>query len=167
VTYDVPSATDNCAGATVVCSPASGSVFAKGTTQITCTATDSGGATASCNFSVTVNDTEKPVITGESATPSSLTPPNHKLVNVTVSYTATDNCGPVTNTLTVTSNEPINGTGDGDSSPDWIVVDSHQVQLRAERAGTGTGRIYTITIKSTDSSGNYSTKAVEVAVPLL
>ena len=89
------------------------------------------------------------------------------MVDVTVSYAATDNCGSVTNALTVTSNEPINGTGDGDSAPDWIVVDSHHVQLRAERAGTGTGRIYTITIKSTDSSGNFSTKTVQVSAPLL
>jgi hypothetical protein len=46
--------TDNCPGALVVCSPPSGSAFPIGTTTVTCTATDSGGATASCSFTVTV-----------------------------------------------------------------------------------------------------------------
>jgi hypothetical protein len=64
----------------------------------------------------------------------------------------------------VTSNEPINGTGDGDTSPDWIVLDDHHVLLRGERAGNGNGRIYTITITCTDSGGNSSSEEVEVTV---
>ena len=34
--------------------------------------------------------------------------------------------------------------------------------LRAERSGTGTGRIYTITITATDSAGNVSTANAEM-----
>lgn len=56
VTYANPTVTDNCPNPTVVCSPASGSFFNEGTTTVTCTATDSGGATASCQFTVTVNN---------------------------------------------------------------------------------------------------------------
>jgi uncharacterized repeat protein (TIGR01451 family) len=108
-----------------------------------------------------------PTITGAAADPSVLWPPNHRMVNVTVSYQVTDNCPlpPGSCTLSVTSNEPINGTGDGDTSPDWIVLDDHHVLLRAERAGNGNGRIYTITITCTDSGGNSSTEEVEVTVP--
>jgi len=54
VTYVVPTASDNCSGATVVCSPPSGSTFQEGTTNVNCTATDASGNTASCSFAVTV-----------------------------------------------------------------------------------------------------------------
>jgi hypothetical protein len=47
---------DNCPGTTVVCVPASGSFFAVGTTTVSCTATDPSDNTASCSFSVTVNN---------------------------------------------------------------------------------------------------------------
>jgi uncharacterized repeat protein (TIGR01451 family) len=108
-----------------------------------------------------------PTITDAAADPSVLWPPNHRMVNVTVSYDVTDNCPlpPGSCTLSVTSNEPVNGKGDGDTSPDWIVLDDHHVLLRAERAGNGNGRIYTITITCTDSGGNSSDEEVEVMVP--
>src|SRR6476620_9724983 len=107
-----------------------------------------------------------PTITGAAADPSVLWPPNHRMVNVTVSYDVTDNC-PLpfgSCTLSVTSNEPVLGHGSGHTSPDWIVVDDHDVLLRAEREGGGTGRIYTITITCTDSGGNSSEEQVEVTV---
>ena len=53
----------------------------------------------------------------------------------------------------MTSNEPVNGTGDGDTSPDWVVVDSHHVQLRAERAAQGNGRVYTINVACPSAVG--------------
>ncbi len=56
VNYPPPSITDNCPGATVACSPPSGAGFPLGMTTVNCTVTDSGGATASCNFKVTVWD---------------------------------------------------------------------------------------------------------------
>ncbi|MEK6322055.1 MAG: lamin tail domain-containing protein [Acidobacteriota bacterium] len=115
---------------------------------------------------LTLADTIAPVITGASANPSVLSPPNHKLVPVTINYTATDNCGPVTCTLSVTSNEPVNGVDDGNTSPDWIVLDAHNVNLRAERSGSGSGRVYTITITCTDGAGNSSSQTVTVTVPL-
>lgn len=54
VNYPEPEASDNCAVASLVCSPASGSVFPLGTTTVTCTGTDTSGNTANCSFSVTV-----------------------------------------------------------------------------------------------------------------
>jgi hypothetical protein len=89
------------------------------------------------------------------------------MVNVTVSYDVTDNCPlpPNSCTLTVTSNEPVLGHGSGNTSPDWIVLDDHHVQLRAEREGGGNGRIYTTTITCTDTGGNSSNGQVEVTVP--
>lgn len=111
-------------------------------------------------------DETPPTITGVSANPSVLWPPNHRLVDVIVDYNVTDNCpSPPDCTLSVTSNEPVLGHGSGHTSPDWIVVDDHHVLLRAEREGGGNGRIYTITITCTDSGGNSSTEEVEVTVP--
>ncbi|HEY7547312.1 MAG TPA: HYR domain-containing protein, partial [Blastocatellia bacterium] len=56
VNYAPPGFSDNCAGATVVCSPASGTTFPLGVTTVTCTATDAAGNTTSCGFTVSVFD---------------------------------------------------------------------------------------------------------------
>jgi hypothetical protein len=57
------SALDNVDGAvTPVCTPASGSTFAIGTTTVTCSATDNAGNAASGSFTVTVIDSVKPVL---------------------------------------------------------------------------------------------------------
>ncbi|HEU4836209.1 MAG TPA: DUF4114 domain-containing protein [Pyrinomonadaceae bacterium] len=119
------------------------------------------------NFSTATVTTSNPapVISGESVNKTVLSPTNHKLIDITVSYDVTDNCGSLTNALSVSSNEPINGLGQGNTSPDWEIVDAHHLRLRAERSGIGTGRIYTITITSTDSAGNSSSKQLFVSVP--
>jgi len=106
-----------------------------------------------------------PTVTGASASPSVLWPPNHKMADVTVDYTAQSCGGTTTCVLSVSSNEPVNGLGDGNTSPDWEVVDATHVSLRAERSGTGTGRIYTITITCTDQLGQTGEATVEVTVP--
>src|SRR5213075_2922620 len=58
------------AGASVVCTPATGSSFPLGVTSVTCTATDALGLTATCVFTVTVLDREPPRITSLTASPS-------------------------------------------------------------------------------------------------
>jgi hypothetical protein len=49
------STSGGCTGATVNCSPPSGSTFPIGTTTVSCLATDACGETANCAFTVTVN----------------------------------------------------------------------------------------------------------------
>jgi hypothetical protein len=164
-------ATDNCGGAVGVVGTRSdsqplGAPYPAGTTTITWTATDSHGNTASATQTIVVKDTQPPIVTNPSASPNSLWPPNHTMQDVTVTYNASDNCGAVNCRISsVTSNEPVNGLGDGDTAPDWVIVDPHKVQLRAERAGGGSGRVYTITVACTDSSNNTTTKTVTVSVP--
>ncbi len=59
-------ATDNCSGTvTVTSTPASGSSFPVGTTTVTTTATDVCGNSSTCSFTVTVTDSQKPVITAQ------------------------------------------------------------------------------------------------------
>lgn len=101
-----------------------------------------------------------------------LWPPNHKMVTVEIVANASDSSGmPVSLSATVSSNEPENGLGDGDVSPDWTTPVINQqtgiisLQLRAERSGSGIGRTYTITIYATDTSGNQSSATIKIIVP--
>ncbi|MFL6275770.1 MAG: HYR domain-containing protein, partial [Blastocatellia bacterium] len=92
-----PTTSDNCAVASVVCSPASGSSFPVGTTTVMCTATDTAGNTASCSFTVKVNDTQPPTFpNGCPAMISTVTPITCPLTtSQTVTYATPaimDNC---------------------------------------------------------------------------
>jgi hypothetical protein len=64
----------------------------------------------------------------------------------------------------VTQNEPVNGLGDGDTSPD-TVVQQDAVLIRAERSGTCNGRVYRIAFTADDGQGGRCAGAVTVGVP--
>jgi hypothetical protein len=115
---------------------------------------------------VSVVDTTPPTIKSVTASPNRLWPPNHRLVPVTVSVSVSDICdaAPTCQIISVSSNESSDGLGDGDTAPDWLVTGNLTVDLRAERSGTGAGRVYTIKVQCTDSSGNATTKTVPVRV---
>ncbi len=92
------SATDPIYGtAPVTCSPASGSTFAIGATTVTCTATDDSGNTASASFTITVVDTQPPVVTVPANITAQATASSGAVV--TFAASATD---PVYGTLPVT-----------------------------------------------------------------
>lgn len=106
-----------------------------------------------------------PQISGVAASPNVLWPPNHKMVPVAINYLVNDNCDPAPScSLSISSNEGEAG-GSGHASPDWIVLDAHHVDLRAERSGGGHGRVYTVNISCQDKSGLSSTATVAVTVP--
>lgn len=128
-------------------------------------AIDPAGNSVTCAQVITVNDNIPPEIAGLSVSQTALWPPNHKMHDITLSYTATDNCvGNPLITVTVESNEPVNGTGDGDTSPDWEVIDDHHIRLRAERAANGNGRIYTITVTVDDGCNPPVSQTTQVYV---
>ncbi|MDQ3804513.1 MAG: alpha-amylase family glycosyl hydrolase, partial [Acidobacteriota bacterium] len=144
-------------GGPVVVAPGAGASFAlasQGVHTVSVRAVDhAGNVSAAATREVRI-DTTAPALSGLSVSPSVLSTPNHKMVDVAVSYTAADDNGAVTCTLAVASNEPDDGAGDGDTAPDWEVLDEHHVRLRAERAGAGAGRVYTVKITCTDAAGN-------------
>jgi hypothetical protein len=166
VDVPLPTATDNCPAVVTVTSDAP-AVFPLGMTTVTFTATDGAGNSSQASTTVTVVDTTPPDIHSVTADPASLWPPNHQLRPVAVGVDVSDICDaqPACEIVSVTSNEPVNGQGDGDTSPDWQITGDLTVALRAERSGTGDGRAYTITVRCTDDSGNSSMKSVEVTVP--
>ena len=156
--YTLTGATTGAGSGTV-----SGMAFNKGLTLVTYTVLTDTSKHA--GFLVTVKDNEAPVISNVTASPELLWPPDHRLVNVQLKYQATDNCSPFNTILSVTSNEAQTNTVRGDVPNDWILIDAHHIQLRAERAGKGRGRIYTVRILVTDASGNRDTAEVRVRVP--
>jgi len=102
-----------------------------------------------------------------SVTPESLWPANHNLVDVAVTLIVSDNFdpNPTVTLVSVMSNEADNGTGDGNTEDDIVILDDLSFMLRAERAGDGEGRVYTITYEVTDACGNSATDSVDVLVP--
>jgi hypothetical protein len=141
------------------------SPYALGDTSVLLTATDPQGAFSQATGVVTVVDQTAPAVGAVSLSTGSLWPPNHAMVDVAVDYGVTDNCSAASCVLTVSSNETVNGSGDGNTATDWQVVDAHHVRLRAERAGDGGGRIYTLTLTCTDAVGNTSVRSATVLVP--
>jgi hypothetical protein len=168
--------TDACDAAVEVTSDAP-AVLGLGSTLVTFTATDDDLNTATCQATVTVEDTTAPAIDPSFAiAPAVLTPPNHRLVGMSVSdVVANEVCDPEpVIQCAVESSEPVNGHADGNTRFDIVFegerirtqgsgprtidasggVGRFTLELRAERSGSGSGRLYTASCVGMDASGN-------------
>jgi hypothetical protein len=89
------------------------------------------------------------------------------MVPVAISVHVLDACDavPRCRITSVRSSESPDGSGDGNTTPDWRILGDLRLELRAERSGKSSGRIYTIEITCEDGSGNASSKNVTVKVP--
>ena len=110
------------------------------------------------------NSNDPPLATAARPTVATLWPPNHGMVAVGITG-VTDPDNNVTITITgVTQDEPTNGLGDGDTPIDAVINGDGTVLLRAERSGTGDGRVYRIAFTASDFEGSTS-GVVKVSVP--
>jgi microsomal dipeptidase-like Zn-dependent dipeptidase len=145
-------------------------VFPLGATPVIWTSTDDYGNIGTSTQVVTVLDRTPPDLTVV-LTPSALWPPNHKLVTVRADIQVSDLCdaAPAITLVSIVSNEPDKGQGDGDTPNDiqgaLFGTDDREFQIRAERSGKGNGRLYTITYAATDASGNRTLMQANVTVP--
>ena len=103
-----------------------------------------------------------------SLSPNVLWPPNHAYRTIEAAITVSDDADPepTVELVSVTSDEPDDGTDDGNTTDDVVIVDVDTVRLRAERSGIGDGRVYTFTYLATDSCGNATEVVATVTVPL-
>lgn len=145
-------------------------VLPVGVHTITLEVTDSAGNKDTDVVVKTVVDTEPP--DGALAlTPNVLWPPNHKLVTIVATLTVSDECDPDPSVtlVSITSNEPDEGSGDGNFPNDIqdadFGTDDRVFRLRAERSGNGSGRVYTVVYRVEDHHGNVTEVSAEVRVP--
>jgi hypothetical protein len=169
VALGTPTVSDVCDSSLTVTNDAP-ALFPLGATLVTWTARDDAGNETTDTQLVTVQDTTPPVIT-LSLAPTRLWPPNHKLHQITATISATDVCDayPEVTLVSVVSDEPDNGLGDGDTSGDIqnavFGTDDRVFDVRAERQGKGDGRVYTATYQAEDDSGNTTQAQATVEVP--
>jgi len=134
-TWTAPSASDNCALASLTGDANPGDTFPVGSTTVTYTATDVNGNTSTDSFTVTVTDDEDPQFVGMPSDTTLTT--DAGLCTAVVNYiapTASDNCGVASLT--------------GDAEP-------------GDAFGTGTT---TVTYTLTDENGNTVTSSFDITV---
>jgi len=141
---------------------ASFGISTPGVTTVTYFATDAAGNEEAAQTLTVRLDGSAPLING---LPSgcSLWPPNHKMQRVAVVSAADASSGVASLQVTATSSEPSDP-----SDPDVVVTPDGSggfvVELRAERRGSGSGRLYTLTATATDLADNVRTVTATCAV---
>lgn len=136
---------------------------------LTCTATNGAGLHASQSLTIRLDQTPPEVTCA--AAPALLWPPNRQMIDVLTTVDVADALsGPAGVVMqSAASNEADLGAGAGNSPndiQDWTIgTPDLRGRLRAERAGGGTGRIYSLGYQGADRAGNSATCTVPVLVP--
>ena len=103
-----------------------------------------------------------PSCAGAFVSPSSLWPPNQRLVPLALDGVIDPEGDPLALTVTaIAQDEPVEGSG---SCPDATGVGTGVPAVRAERDGSGDGRVYHVAFRATDPSGGFCDGAVTVCV---
>ena len=165
-------------GATVLAGPTASAtveaVLALGVHSITLVVEDGFGGSDSDETVVAIEDTTPPTILVETP-PQQLWPPNHGHRTVALAdleLMVADSCdGGVSKAdlllVQVGNDEPEDGPFDGNTLQDIVIAaDCRSASLRAERQGTGNGRVYTLTLAVADASQNVAGSQYAVHVPV-
>jgi hypothetical protein len=140
--------------------------------DVDCTVTltvGDGQATASCSAPVHIaaaSPNRPPDCSLAGVAEPELWPPDHTYHAVSILGVTDPDGDPVTIAVTgITQDEPVNGLGDGDTSPDAEITDG-QASLRAERSGTlRNGRVYVVSFTASDGRGGSCDGSVSLCVP--
>jgi predicted extracellular nuclease len=109
-------------------------------------------------------DTVPPAVSA-SANVLTIWPPDHKFTDVAILVDATDNVGIGSCSIaSVSSSDHVNGRGDGNTEPDWIIDGPTALRLRAERSGGKAERVYSVLVQCTDVAGNVGSSTVDIRV---
>lgn len=118
---------------------------------------------ASVSLSVVGQANQPPSCAAARPSLTELWPPNHKMKSLQILGVTDADGDPVTILAkTIRQDEPVEGTGDGNRTPDATLT---PLQLRAERAGGGDGRVYHVSFEATDDEGASCTATVTVCTP--
>ncbi len=131
-----------------------------------------GYDSTTCTAVVHIDDQRPPIIIVRDE-PLLMWPPNHKPREITpemMLVSAEDACGNPIDifdavVVEVRSDEPEDGNGDGHTLEDMRVQCPNVVHLRAERAGGGNGRVYTIVYRIVAENGVGAEAEATVIVP--
>lgn len=120
--------------------------------------TDHQGLSAEASTSFTVADTTPPTVSMTLGL-TSLWPADQQLYDVGLGFAASDNCDPTPTVLvSVTSDEAASSAPPGRgprvaARPDAVLDEDGTLWLRAERLGSGDGRVYRIGVTARDDAG--------------
>ena len=117
-------------------------------------------------FAVGIVDETTPPQLSVTLSPAVLSPANNQMVTVTATIGVTDNAdpSPVITLMSITTSDGKHPKRD-DVQGAAIGTDDRTFSLRAERAEGGAERVYTITYRATDRSGNSTDTSATAVVP--
>ena len=142
---------------------ASTSFGSAGTYILTLTVMDKDGDSGSDTVEITVNS--PPVCSAAIPSVDSLWPPDHSLTSINVLGVIDPDGDAVSIVInSIFQDEPTNGLGDGDTSPDAFGIGTDTAEIRAERDGSGNGRYYHISFTASDPYGGTCSGLVQVSV---
>ena len=107
-----------------------------------------------------------PVCALAHASVETLWPPNHKFVPIDIlGVTDPDGDALAITIDSIYQDEPVDGPGSGNTSPDGRGIGTATAEVRAERAGGGNGRFYHIGFTADDGNSGSCSGVVLVGVP--
>jgi hypothetical protein len=113
-------------------------------------------------FAIKLQLNHPPDCSAASASPATIWPPSGKLVPVSIQGVTDPDGDPVTLTVTgVRQDEPLTKPG----SPDATGIGTSNPSIRADRDGSGDGRVYRVSFTAIDPQGASCTGTVTVCVP--